>query len=134
MRVHSHSVMILWGIIGSLLTAFSYTYTVEINYSFKTFVLPMVIEVATISALIGCIILYPLFYWYLREKRLYISLPILYFFAILVTGLLNFIGPRESTTGAFVYWVVALLLAKKLFPKVEEPRDHWGNNENRQLG
>ena len=133
MRVHSHSVMILWGIIGSLLTAFSYTYTVEINFSFKTFVLPMVIEVATISALIGCIILYPLFYWCLREKRLYISLPILYLFAILVTGLLNFIGPRESTTGAFIYWVVALLLSKSFIPQ-EEPRDHRVSNENRQPG
>jgi hypothetical protein len=109
--------MIPLGIIGSFATAFSYTYSADMNFNLKTFMIPSIIEIAVISALIGWIIVYPLFYWCLKEKRLYISLPFLYFFAILITGLLNFIGPRESIAGAFVYWIVVLLLAKKFLPE-----------------
>ncbi|MHB8068562.1 MAG: hypothetical protein ACYDIC_11775 [Desulfobaccales bacterium] len=66
-------------------------------------------------------------YFCLWDKKLIIILPLLYGSAFAVTVLLNIVGERNGLKGlgfwgAYVFWMLALLLARYFAPKLKQKK------------
>lgn len=107
-----------FSLLGSFITAFTFAASASGKLQFSNLTLPAVVQVTFIVAVICGIFLSPLMYWCLKGKNLLIALPVVYCLAFIVTVLLCFIHPRVGLYGAFIYWILILLIMKYYGPMV----------------
>ena len=116
MTHHSFLVILLFSLIASFVTAFSYASTSLGHFDPGVLARPGVIQVASFSALILGFVFSPLGYWCLRDKNLFVVVPILVVLAFIIVVALCYIHPKVGLYGVMVYWIVALLIAKHFGP------------------
>jgi branched-subunit amino acid ABC-type transport system permease component len=108
--------MLGFSMLGSFITAFEFAASSSGKFQISTLLLPSVSQIAFIASIAFGILLSPLMYWCLRDKNLIVVLPIIYSLAFILTTLLCFIHPRISFCGAFVFWIISLLVVKYFVP------------------
>ena len=120
--VYSRLVLILiFSLLGSVLTAFAFAASFFGTFDLNTLRLPAVATIALMYSAVAGVVFSPFMYWCLKDKNLLVTLPVLYTSACVATVLLNILGLRIrfytlGFYGAHLFWVAALLLAKLFAP------------------
>jgi hypothetical protein len=106
-----------FSLVAGCLTALAYVVSLDGKFNINNITLPAVAEIAFTIGVISGAILSPLGYWCLKDKRLMIVLPLLYFIAFIVTVIVTLLLRFFGFYFAFLFWIFALIFIKFFAPK-----------------
>src|SRR5712671_931062 len=100
-KLRSYASMFLLSLIGGLLTAYTYTVTLDRKLDLLRLTMPAVFPIATAFGLIGGVIVSPFLYMCLRGKNRTVAIPSIYAIVAIVTACLNLIASPAGLLGSF---------------------------------
>lgn len=108
-------IILILSLAASFITAFGFATTLNGEFRLEDLELPMVLELASISAIINGLLFSPIAYWCLKYQDLLIIFPILCIVLLSIIFLTTHIGieARFKLLIIYIYWISALLSIKK---------------------
>ena len=114
------ALIVLLSLAGGLLTAYTYTVTLDNKFDLHTLTLPAVFPIATVVGLIGGVIVSPFLHMCLRGKNKTVAIPSIYAIVAIVTGCLNLIASGAGLPGSFAATFAVLVIWRRIGPDAEE--------------
>ena len=114
------ALVILLSLVGGLITAYTYTVTLDNKFALHTLTLPAVFPIATVVGLIGGVIVSPFLYMCLRGKNKAVAVPSIYAIVAIVTACLNLTVSGAGLLGSFAATFAVLLIWRRIGPDAEE--------------
>lgn len=110
------ALILVWALVGSALTAVTLITNAEGTFHPRALTLPAVPGGLAVFATLAGLVVSPLMYWCLRDKKLLLCIPILIVSAVSITMLLCWIEPLAGLYGSIAYWIAALVTLRFLGP------------------
>lgn len=104
------TLLVFLSIVGGLLAAATFAVTIGPDGGLKTLTLPAVAEIAFSFGGIAGLLISPLMVWALKDRNLWLSVPVVYGVACLVIVVLNALSVRFAEIVSFAATAVVLLL------------------------
>jgi uncharacterized protein involved in response to NO len=116
--------VILLSLVGGLLTAYTYTVTLDGKFDLSTLTLPAVFPIASVVGLIGGVFVSPFLHMCLRGKNKAVAIPSIYAIVAMGTAALNLVASGAGLLGAFVVTFAVLLIWRRIGPNTKEETVH----------